>query len=229
MTICRLQIEEDMGKFYLKRTLRNIAVMVISILLFAFITVPLSIVIGEKYSTDSPEQAIYFYAIFALLIILIICYVIWLRTTGREELCLQYIFAITSSTDIRVINCCDPLTQSLIKKSPSSVMDNFGFYGLIFSLNMQTRYMLDYAWKLSYASKFDIVGFLKDSFDKGAHYLVPGRSINKVSNLKVHKNYITFKTVETCDDSKQKKHRYRISRKFTNSDELIAVLENLQR
>ena len=121
------------------------------------------------------------------------------------------------------------LIQRFFKSPRSDIMANLGFYGIIFSLSRRTQYILDLAWKLSYVGDFDVIGYFSDSLNQGAHQVIWGQRISKVSNLKVHKNYITFNTVEKSNGFKEKKLRYKISRKFTNSDELIGVLKKLNK
>ncbi|HQA58438.1 MAG TPA: hypothetical protein PK033_11255 [Acetivibrio sp.] len=227
MTICKLPIKEDMGKFYLKRMFWKTAIAVIYIFFFIILFTPLTIVLAQKYGSDSKEMSILYTVMFLFLIISLICYAIWLRTSCFEEFCVQYIFVITCPNTLWVINCCDPVLQSIFTNPRSDIMSNLGFYGFIYSLGRRPRYILDHAWRLSYASDLDIVGYFTENFYKIAHTPQIGQPIYNVSDLKVHNNCITFKAKQLSFDSKIRQYNYRISTKFTYCDELIRVLRIL--
>lgn len=227
MTICRLPVEGDMGKYLLKRTLWKIVITLSYIFLYIIILTPISIVVAGKFGSDSKEISIFYIGMSIGLLISFVFFIKWLSTSSIEENCVQYIFAITSSNDIWVINCYDPIISSSFKNSRPNIKANLGFYGTIFSFSMRTRYLVNNACKLSYASEFDIVGYFTDKYDKSTRSSFIGQPIYNVSNLKIHRNYIAFQAEHILNDPRKRKNKYKISRKFTDCDELIKVLKNL--
>ena len=150
MTICRLPVEGDMGKYLLKRTLWKIVIPLSYIFLYIIILTPISIVVAGKFGSDSKEISIFYIGMSIGLLISFLFFIKWLSTSSIEENCVQYIFAITSSNDIWVINCYDPIISSSFKNSRPNIKANLGFYGTIFSFSMRTRYLVNNACKLSY-------------------------------------------------------------------------------
>lgn len=226
MTICRLPVKGDAGNFYLKRMFKKAAGGVITVLLFVAISTFLVLAIENKYGNDSHELHVFYCILFVAFWIVIVGIGVNTVKTSTEENCIQYVFALNSSTDIWVFNCYHPLITSLYSKSPNKNKVKLGIYGIIFSLFHPTSCMVDNAKTLSYANVFDIVNYSLDNFSESTYFGGLGKHISEVRNLKVLKNCIAFTTVEQSEN-RTHKQCYSISKKFTNSEELIRVLENL--
>jgi len=221
MTICRLPIKGDAGKFYLKRMFKKTASSVIVLLLFAFTAAFASLAVEDKYGNGSHELDVFYCILFVAFWIVIVGIVVNTVKTSTVENCIQYVFAFNSSTDIWFFNCYNPIITSLYRKSPNKNKVKLGIYGIIFSLFHPTSSMVDNAKTLSYANVFDIVNYSLDNFSESTYFGGLGKHISEVRNLKVLKNCIAFTTVEQSEDDKRYTRHYRISKKFTNSEELI--------
>ena len=227
LTICSLRVKGDRGKFVLRTMFWKVFGGSLFFILFSVALSFVFIYAQDAYGPDSDMVNAFGYLFFPVMMIVIACFVIIIRKSNIDENCIHYVFVINSTSDLWVFNRYNPVIESMYRRSQNRKSIKLGFYGFVFSIFPQTTRLADSAKTMSYCDKYNIIENSLIEFEQNTYYEGLGSPIIEVHNLKIKKSYISFSTVENRLEEKPRKVGYRISRKFSNCDELIRALENL--
>lgn len=227
MTICRLPIKGDAGKFYLKKYFGKIF-RVVFLILFLITALTYYIIIDPKYiNPDSPnfnKIIIFCFIIFCFALIGI--YGLSIRTSVNLY-SLPYIFAFDSASNVWLFQYDHPIVSTIRKNNPDKKRFMADLYGITFSLFIKSNDISETARTISYCAKHNIIEYFIYHFDESTNFNNFGQKIYEVSKLIEHKKYFGFYALLKTPNDKQYKKYFRISKNFTNSEELIRVLDNL--
>jgi uncharacterized Tic20 family protein len=226
-TICNYPVKKDRGREYLGKFVNLYVYLFSFILLIVILMGGLTIYLTKKYKNNSEKLDNLTLYVFIGIVSMIFIATIFILIKSRKINYLHYVFVINPTSDIWVFDYTHPIIYNLYKNSSDKKSIKLGFYGVLCSLHYYSNHKVDDAKTMSFCEKNNIIDYYLNNYDESTNFEGLGSRISGIKNLKINDKYITFTATQQEIYNNISTKSYIISRKFTNTDELINALQKM--